>query len=227
MNQPSYLERVIQYHSEKVKLYQHVNKNFLYAILEFQQAYSDLFTEKEYGKILHYCFEQTSSVNTFFTLLEQQLVDSGEIKMRRMAALKEQQQVEKEKERESKFKQLEQTKKVKTNSPTTNQATEKANPEPESKWGKRFSDLESKLKEKRIQQKSAMGKQTPHSPRFVVPYDTNTKKTIKSHTTMDEKRMRTVENVVKSLYEQGSYSLDKIAKMARVDIEMVKQILKR
>ncbi|MBD8068930.1 hypothetical protein [Bacillus sp. PS06] len=230
MNQDkSYLERAIEYHAEKIKLYESVNSNFLYGILQYQELYKDLFTEKEYVTILHFCFNQTSSVKSFFSLLEEQLIEHGAIRMRRKQEEKVKQQEEKDKVMALKFRELEAAKKkegavVPTQS--TQPAPKQVEEVTENKWAKRFLDLESKLKE----QKAAKSTVTEQKPNNVVRKEYKEKKAeqiVVQKPKYDEKKMQYVEAVVKSLYNKGTYSLPKIAKMSGVEIETVKRILNK
>lgn len=214
----SYLERAIKFHSDKVKLYESINNKFLYGIFEYEKLYSDLFTEKEFSLIIHYCFSNTESVKAFFEMLESQLIEHGAIRMRRKKELEEQAKAEKDKELAEKFKALEKKKKE--------EIQQKLNkPQPEStettsKWGQRFSELEAKLKSQ---------KATTMSTKDVVTFRTESfhlNPNIKTdHKQMDEKKLERVTMVVKSLYEKGDYSLHQISKLAGVNVNTVKKIL--
>ncbi|WP_078545177.1 hypothetical protein [Litchfieldia alkalitelluris] len=221
----SYLERAIQYHSDKVKLYEHVNKNFLYGIIQYHELYKDLFTEKEYATILHFCFNQTSSVKAFFSLLEEQLIEHGAIRMRRKQEEKAQVFKEKDKERAAKFKELEVTKKQEVSS-VKSEPIKKVESEPPSdnKWAKRFSDLESKLKEQKVIGSPSQVNKQPENP---LKFKAKKKQiTFRKPPKLDEKKGQHVEALIRSLYEQGSYSLPRIAKLTGVHVEVVKQVLK-
>ncbi|MFC4321041.1 hypothetical protein [Litchfieldia salsa] len=226
----SYLERAIEFHSDKVKLYESVNGNFLYGILQYQDVYKDLFTEKEYVTILHFCFNHTTSVKSFFALLEEQLIEHGAIRMRRKQEEKARKQEEKEKERTAKFKELEESKRIELSSapPKQPEKTKTVEATADNKWAKRFLDLESKLKEQKLAQSK------PNEQRSEVPFKKMiTDKDKKQNGDQsykrkyDEGKLQHVEAIVKSLYNKGTYSLPKISKMSGVDIEVVKQILSR
>jgi E3 ubiquitin-protein ligase DOA10 len=224
----SYLERAIEFHSEKVKLYESVNKNFLYGILQYQDVYKDLFSEKEYVTILHFCFNQTTSVKSFFALLEEQLIEHGAIRMRRKQEEKARKQEEKEKERTAKFKELEESKKKEVanrlSQPVHNPEVDE--PEVENKWAKRFLDLESKLKEQKQSQSQLINQRPGASFKRVI--DDKWQKSDNSYKQKyDETKLQHVEAIVKSLYNKGTYSLTKISKMSGVDIDVVKQILNK
>ena len=215
----SYLERAIKFHSDKVKLYESINNKFLYGIFEYEKLYSDLFSEKEFSLIIHYCFTNTSSVKAFFDMLESQLIEHGAIRMRRKKELEEQAKAEKDKEIAAKFKALETKKqdtvekKVQVKQPEESETT--------SKWGQRFSELEAKLKSQKATNLSNKDVLTFRTENFHIKPN----KDIPDEKTLDENKLEKVTLVVNSLYEKGNYSLQQISKLAGVDLNTVKRIL--
>jgi hypothetical protein len=215
----SYLERAIKFHSDKVKLYESINNKFLYGIFEYEKLYSDLFSEKEFSLIIHYCFTNTSSVKAFFDTLESQLIEHGAIRMRRKKELEEKAKAEKDQEIAAKFKALETKKKDTVEQNAQVKQPEKS--ETTSKWGQRFSELEAKLKSQ---------KASSHTHQEVLTFRTesfhiNSNQDQQGDKKLDEKKFEKVSLVVHSLYEKGNYSLQQISKLAGVDLNTVKRIL--